>query len=715
MSLDINRGKASNIIAIRKLIDTLRILHVNGTLYIGYPTIPLADKSITIDALLVTSDNKLVVFHIPPFDEVDLITSEGLEKLQDKQDHLFNAVENYLGIHQTLKKRRKLAVGVNVVSFLPDATELSDKSEVIVATENTLEDVIETCEETELEYIQVLNAAIQKVTTIKPVKKRTQIKKKKSKGAILKEIEKEMANLDYWQRQAAIETPDGPQRVRGLAGSGKTLVLAWKAAYLHAQYPEWRIAVTFYTRSLYQQYKDLIRRFTYAQSKDEPNWNNLRVLHAWGSRHQEGLYSEIANRLDYPARDFNYGKNTYGYNQAFEGVCNELLPILQNREIPALYDAILIDEAQDLPLSFFQMLYSFLTPKKRVVWVYDELQNLTTHHSVPPPEQLFGQDQSGKPNVRLANSEDEARQDITLPICYRNTPWALTTAQALGFGIYRKPEGLIQLFDDDALWEDIGYQLIGGQFQPNTCIELRRKESSYPEFFKKWFSPDKSVSCHCFNDFDQEINWIADQVLKNIQEDELEHDDILIILPDAMTAKNQANRIIIALRGRGILAHLAGMSSSVDEIFTSNSVAIAHIHRAKGNEAPMVYVANSDYCASGFELTKLRNGLFTAITRSRAWVRLCGCGAGMDKIKEEFDALKQQQFSLHFTLPDKAERQKLRTINRERTAPEKAKLKKATEGVKDLIELIEKNEIDINILPLEVREGLKRLVGGTAF
>jgi superfamily I DNA and RNA helicase len=86
------------------------------------------------------------------------------------------------------------------------------------------------------------------------------VQKSNSKGAILKAIEKEIANLDQWQKKAAIEVPDGPQRVRGLAGSGKTVVLALKAAYLQAQHPDWNIVVTFHTRSLSQQFKDLIER-----------------------------------------------------------------------------------------------------------------------------------------------------------------------------------------------------------------------------------------------------------------------------------------------------------------------------------------------------------------------------------------------------------------------------------------------------------------------
>ena len=60
------------------------------------------------------------------------------------------------------------------------------------------------------------------------------------------------------QSRAVIETARDVQRIRGLAGSGKTVVLALKAAYLHAQHPEWRIGVTFNTRSLSAQFEHSI-------------------------------------------------------------------------------------------------------------------------------------------------------------------------------------------------------------------------------------------------------------------------------------------------------------------------------------------------------------------------------------------------------------------------------------------------------------------------
>lgn len=41
------------------------------------------------------------------------------------------------------------------------------------------------------------------------------------------------------------------------------------------------------------------------------------------------------------------------------------------------YDVMLIDEAQDMPSSFFRLIYSNVKEPKRIIWAYDELQNLS--------------------------------------------------------------------------------------------------------------------------------------------------------------------------------------------------------------------------------------------------------------------------------------------------------------------------------------------------
>src|SRR5262249_10642680 len=136
--------------------------------------------------------------------------------------------------------------------------------------------------------------------------------------------------------------------------------------------------------------------------------------------------------------------------------------------------------------------------------------------------------------------------------------------------------------------------------------------------------PEDAVRLEVFDDEDSQDQWIAAEIIKNVTEDELEPDDVLIVLPDSYRSKSRGPRLIHRLSQHNIAAHLVGVSSSVDAVFVPGSVAIAGIFRAKGNEAPMVYVADAQYGTGAVNVVTRRNILFTAITRSRAWVRICG-------------------------------------------------------------------------------------------
>jgi len=122
------------------------------------------------------------------------------------------------------------------------------------------------------------------------------------------------------------------------------------------------------------------------------------------------------------------------------------------RKVEPIFDAVLIEEAQDLPQEFFELIAMFTKPPKRIVFAYDELQQLNAG-TVPPVEALFGADDEGKPHLRLAG-KGLAREDVVLPVCYRNPPWTLTVAHGLGFGFYRDG-GLVQHFDNATLWREV--------------------------------------------------------------------------------------------------------------------------------------------------------------------------------------------------------------------------------------------------------------------
>ncbi|MEL7409314.1 MAG: AAA family ATPase, partial [Cyanobacteria bacterium J06558_2] len=278
---------------------------------------------------------------------------------------------------------------------------------------------------------------------------RNYVKKDNSRGARLKKLEDFIANLDRNQSEAVIETVEGVQRIRGLAGSGKTIILALKVAYLHAKHPDWNIAVTFNTRSLKSQFKRLINTFTIEQTSEEPDWSKVKIIHAWGSPKMDGIYFEICKEHGIEYRDFTAARQLAAIEAnnpdlAFDYVCWEALRTIPN--FVQYYDALLIDEAQDFDKHFLQLCYKIVKNPKRLIYAYDELQSLN-NKVMESPEEIFGKDNQGKFNVRLENLPGQPKQDIFLEKCYRNSRPILSSAHALGFGIYHH-NGLIQMFDN---------------------------------------------------------------------------------------------------------------------------------------------------------------------------------------------------------------------------------------------------------------------------
>lgn len=517
MSLEIIHGEPRNRAMAQQLAHQLADVADIGTIYLGYPVLATADERVHVDALLVSAEHGLVAFQIAQFEPAN---AAEWQDLVDEQDRLYTVLESHLGRHDSLRRGRKLAFDIETVTVFADSLiPPVDENGGHYCGISDVANLVKSFPSIEEGIARSLQAALQRVTTIKPRKKRTNVSRDDSRGGILKAIERGIANLDRWQKQGAIETPEGPQRIRGLAGSGKTIVLALKAAYLHAQHPDWKIAVTFQTRSLYQQFEDLVTRFTFEHSSDKPDFSRLQLLHAWGATNKDGVYKMIARSLNATYRDFNFAVGTYGRENAFAGVCRELLSIAEGSELNPLFDAILIDEAQDLPIEFFRLAYRFTTEPKRIVWAFDELQNLS-ESAMPTTDDLFGRAEDGTPLVNLENRANEARQDITLPVCYRNSPWALTTAHALGFGIYRDG-GLVQHFDNYELWSDIGYSVLKGKLEPGRKVELKRSADSYPAFFTDLLTPDDALDLRRFNTELQQDAWVANQIAINLEKDEL--------------------------------------------------------------------------------------------------------------------------------------------------------------------------------------------------
>lgn len=703
--LDIVFGENSKTVAARALQAALEDTGVSGTLYLGYPVLSTADARVFIDALLISKARGLIAFdltsHLDPRPD-----KEQLNALRERQDQIYASIYNKLNTHRDLRRGRSLAVDVHVVSFHASLERTIAEPELVACSPTGLRKVISGFGGIDEEILRPLNAAVQRVSTLRPPKKREKVSKENSRGAILKRIEKEIANLDQWQNRGAIEYADGPQRVRGLAGSGKTIVLALKAAYLHVRHPEWKIAVTFQSRSLYQQFRDLIRRFTFDQIEDEPDWSNLLVMHAWGTARDAGVYSTVCGQYSVTPLDWRTADAKYS-SRAFEGVCEELNLVIRDKGARQVFDAILIDEAQDFPTSFFRMIYSVIPDPHRIMWAYDDLQNLSDYE-MRSERELFGLDNRGQPLVTLRNEPNKPKEDIVLPVCYRNTPWTIATAHALGFGIYR-PEGLVQMFADPLIWGRIGYEVTRGELQLDSDVVVRRDPTSYPSYFVELITPNEAIQCETFLNEARQYNALAAAIEKNLQEDELDPTDILVVLPSAYTSRKTGASVMAALAKKNITAHLVGVTASRNEIFSPNSVAITHIYRAKGNEAPMVYVINADFCHGGFDLSRKRNILFTAITRSKCWVRLFGLGDKMRALEKEVDRVRAENFDLSFHYPDEAGLKKLAHVHRDMSDEERQEWERKIDTLADVIRAVDSGDLPLEALPRGIRDKLSSL------
>lgn len=704
-------GATTKPMSSKQLAETLEAMNgLQGTLYIGYPVIGTPEGPFPFDALLLSEDKGLVAFH--------LVEGKSLGSYEEVLDESYNRLQAKLLQYNALTKKRKLAVEISTVAFAPAVAtgELESDETHPVASIETLPAIIERIEWDDSELYAALASTIQAISTIRKGKKRREVKKADSRGARMKKVEDSIANLDSHQSAAVIETVEGVQRIRGLAGSGKTIVLALKVAYLHAKHPDWKIAVTFNTRSLKGQFERLINTFVMEQTNEEPDWEQIEIINAWGApgdKSREGIYHKFCavNGLDY--LDFKAAEGEFGAKKSFEGACEKALNEVKNPK--QIYDAILVDEAQDFSPSFLRLCYAFLREPKRLVYAYDELQSLT-RNSLPSPEDIFGRRQNGEPEVTFAEkTAGNPRQDIILEKCYRNSRPLLATAHALGFGIYREPQGLIQLFEQKELWRDVGYRVHGGALEDSEFVSLERSEQTSPKFLESHSPIEDLIQFKTFDSEEAQTTWLVNQIKKNLVEDELGPEDVIVINPDPLTTRSKVGKARALLLKAGINSSIAGVTNSADVFFESDSVTFTGVFRAKGNEGAMVYVINAQDCYSTFlssELATARNRLFTAITRSKAWVRVLGVGPQMQKLEEEFARVKARDFRLEFIYPDEEQRKKLQIINRDMTAAERQRLKlKLGEGA-SFIEALESGEVELEDLSPELIERLNRVLKG---
>ena len=131
----------------------------------------------------------------------------------------------------------------------------------------------------------------------------------------------------------------------------------------------------------------------------------------------------------------------------------------------------------------------------------------------------------------------------------------------------------------------------------------------------------------------------------------------------------------------------------------------------------MGYVINAHDCFQTDDINtlnsdnaKIRNRLFTAMTRSKAWVRVVGVGEQMEALKVEYEKVKEKEFTLDFIYPTEEQRKYLNIVNRDVSNAEKENIARRRKSVADLLQDIEEGRIYVDDLGAEQIERLNKIL-----
>jgi superfamily I DNA and RNA helicase len=197
--LDVIFGEYRDRQAVQSFVQGVRTAGFTGTLYIGYPVLAIDDDRIEFDAILVSRDRGVLVFDLysyggaSPGEPVQIPSHVGA-----KQEQLYAALFNKLNSFRELRHGRSLIVDLVTVTIHPLAGTFIQEGDAHLVGLDRLSEIPILPPERQLDDGQLkhLNAAVQRISNLKPRKKRDNVLRSNLKGAVIKEIEQQIANLD---------------------------------------------------------------------------------------------------------------------------------------------------------------------------------------------------------------------------------------------------------------------------------------------------------------------------------------------------------------------------------------------------------------------------------------------------------------------------------------------------------------------------------------
>lgn len=510
--------------------------------------------------------------------------------------------------------------------------------------------------------------------------------------------------FDETQLEASLSITDACEQIRGLAGTGKTVILAIKAAKIHRYDPNAKIAYVFYTQSLYTQVTRLIQKYYVKLTGVQPS-ENLKILHVWGGRTTgEGLLYNVCRTNGLSPIPYY---EVRGYSNPFGEACKRVSAYNLRKE----YDYVLIDEAQDLPEEFFYLVAKIVKDPKKIVIAYDQLQT-TTDVSMPDFEELFGKDKNGEPQVKLLEENDHI-----LKKSYRNYRDVLLIAMAFGFGIYAV-DGMVQMIRSVKNWKALGFDFekinnVGDDISFSSRVIVERTKENSPNEINQLYEKYPIVNFDFYSTINEEYQRVSEKIDELITQEKVKPEDIMVI-DLRKKSKELLQRMQELLYKKGHLSIIPGIVEDSKNFFQDECVTLTTPRRAKGNEVPIVFVlgGNSMYDETSMAKRRIaRNSFFISMTRSKGWVFVSGAEDNIDLFKEEYEKIVSKLPCFEFDFPSQAEFEKMVNIDYIFKSDKTAKFERDIEALKAVLGDKEKLKLLNLFLDDDTKESIKNLLG----
>jgi hypothetical protein len=221
--------------------------------------------------------------------------------------------------------------------------------------------------------------------------------------------------MDLQQEQLARSLGEGHRVIHGVAGSGKTLILGYRAEHL-AQVCAKPILILCYNESLARRIGSMMRAKGLAEKV------HVHHFHQWCRAQLVAYHVDLPK----PAED----KNAF-----FAEMVDGVIRAVERGQVPsAQYDAVLIDEGHDFRPEWLKLVVQMVDPKTNSLLVlYDDAQS------------IYGDEKRKKFSFKSVGIQAAGRTTI-LKVNYRNTDAILRFARDVAQSILTPSDA-----DDDGV------------------------------------------------------------------------------------------------------------------------------------------------------------------------------------------------------------------------------------------------------------------------